>query len=215
MLDFVRRNAIRSTVVAVLSLLLFTGCDLFGGDDDDKEDDKKGTSVDSVLTDASITENDTVTLDKFSEYVLDGFVFVEEGAVLNIPAGTVIKGKPGEGLEASALIIARGGKINAQGTADKPIIMTALSDDVTEANDLDPTTQGLWGGLIVLGNAPVNTAAGVAQIEGIDPTDPRGEYGGSDAADNSGILKYISIRHGGSNIGEGNEINGLTFGGAG
>jgi hypothetical protein len=53
------------------------------------------------------------------------------------------------------------------------------------------------------------------QIEGIPASDPNGLYGGSDAADNSGVVKFISIRHGGANIGEGNEINGLTLGGVG
>ena len=69
--------------------------------------------------------------------------------------------------------------------------------------------------MIVLGNAPISADAASVQIEGIPPSDQNGFYGGSDAADNSGSIKYISIRHGGANIGEGNEINGLTLGGVG
>jgi hypothetical protein len=73
----------------------------------------------------------------------------------------------------------------------------------------------LWGGLIILGRAPISAEAEAMQIEGIPPSDLNGLYGGSVPDDNSGSLKYISIRHGGTNIGEGNEINGLTLGGVG
>lgn len=146
-------------------------------------------------------------------YILDGLVFVNEGQTLTIEAGTVIKGMPGQGEEASALIVARGGKIMAEGTAELPIIFTAESDDLAgSVPDLDA---GLWGGVIVLGNAKLNTVPSTQQIEGIDQLEPRGIYGGDDDEDNSGVLKYISIRHGGTDIGEGNEINGLTLGGVG
>ncbi|NNL32327.1 MAG: hypothetical protein HKO80_03880, partial [Flavobacteriaceae bacterium] len=77
--------------------------------------------------------------------------------------------------------------------------------------------RGLWGGLLVLGNAPCSFSGDIseAQIEGIPADDTFGLYGGTDAADNSGVIQYISIRHGGALIGEGNEINGLTLGGVG
>ena len=75
--------------------------------------------------------------------------------------------------------------------------------------------RGLWGGLIILGNARINVAGGSEQIEGIPVTESRGRYGGNDDADNSGRLQYVSIRHGGTNIGANNEINGVTFGGVG
>ena len=75
---------------------------------------------------------------------------------------------------------------------------------------------GLWGGLIVLGSAPISVKTGeTAQIEGIPVSDQNGLYGGANETDNSGVIKYVSIRHGGANIGEGNEINGLTLGGVG
>jgi hypothetical protein len=80
---------------------------------------------------------------------------------------------------------------------------------------MDSDLAGLWGGLIVLGNAPISADAESVQIEGIPVSDQNGLYGGTNATDNSGVLKYISIRHGGANIGEGNEINGLTLGGVG
>ena len=82
---------------------------------------------------------------------------------------------------------------------------------------MDQNNRGLWGGLIVLGYAPSSFPGDVdaLQIEGIPAEDSWGLYGGNDPNDNSGILKYISIRHGGALIGEGNEINGLTLGGVG
>lgn len=146
-------------------------------------------------------------------YLLDGFCFVDAGQVLTIEPGTVIKGKPGQGVNASALIIARGGKIMAEGTKEKPIIFTAEADDLNgSVGDMD---DGLWGGVILLGKARLNSVPKEQQIEGIPETEPRGIYGGDDDADNSGILKYISIRHGGTDIGAGNEINGLTCGAVG
>jgi hypothetical protein len=128
------------------------------------------------------------------------------------------------------LLIARGGKIIAEGTPQLPIIFTSIADEITpelveagefESPNLDPTVNGLWGGLIVLGKAKISPkpdASGEVisvQIEGIPTSDANGLYGGNDDTDNSGVLKYISIRHGGANIGSGNEINGLTLGGVG
>jgi hypothetical protein len=83
--------------------------------------------------------------------------------------------------------------------------------------NLDQNDRGLWGGLIVLGNAPCSFSGDVdaLQIEGIPAEDTWGLYGGNDSEDNSGVIKYVSIRHGGALIGEGNEINGLTLGGVG
>lgn len=69
--------------------------------------------------------------------------------------------------------------------------------------------------MLVLGNAPISADAPTVQIEGIPPSDQNGLYGGATPTDNSGTIRYISIRHGGTNIGEGNEINGLTIGGVG
>ncbi len=146
-------------------------------------------------------------------YLLKGFCFVDGGQTLTIEPGTVIKGKPGQGVNASALIIARGGKIMAEGTKEKPIIFTAEADDLNgSVGDMD---DGLWGGVILLGKARLNSVPKEQQIEGIPETEPRGIYGGDDDADNSGMLKYISIRHGGTDIGAGNEINGLTLGAVG
>lgn len=168
-----------------------------------------------TVTDASIQAGETVFWTADNTYVLDGIVWVDEGATLYIEAGTVIKGKPGEGLNSSALVVARGAKIYAEGTSDRPIIFTAESDDLSNPLVPDPGQNGLWGGLIMLGNATINRTPGETQIEGIDPNEPRNLYGGNDDNDNSGVLRYISIRHGGSTLFTDDEINGLTLGGVG
>lgn len=157
----------------------------------------------------------TRTLYKDTVYILDNKVFVNEGQTLTIQPGTVIKGEPGTGEAASALIVARGGKIIAKGTATEPIIFTTLSDDVNDPDDLQADVRGLWGGLIILGKARINDPTGKSAIEGIPTSEVRGLYGGDDDNDDSGELSYISVRHGGAEIGAGNEINGITFGAVG
>ncbi|NOY58199.1 MAG: T9SS C-terminal target domain-containing protein, partial [Calditrichaeota bacterium] len=168
-----------------------------------------------TVTDADIPANATVYWTADKTYLLDGRVFVDAGAVLNIEAGTVIKGKPGQGENASALIVARGGKIYAEGTATNPIIFTSENDDINNPTIPAANESGLWGGVILLGNAVINVPGGETNIEGIPTTESRGLYGGSDDDDCSGVLRYVSIRHGGTEIGEGNEINGLTLGAVG
>ncbi len=155
----------------------------------------------------------TVIWSNDKNYLISGFVFVNDGQTLTIEPGTVIRAKTGQGTLASALIVARGGHIIAEGTPSEPIIFTVEGDDLEGSVPLE--ARGLWGGVILLGNAPVNTDTGEDMIEGIPLSEPRGVYGGFDEDDNSGILRYVSIRHGGTNIGEGNEINGLTLGGVG
>jgi len=169
------------------------------------------------ITDADIAPGQTVNWTNDNIYLLDGLVFVEDGATLNIEAGTVVKFTPrAEVGNPSALVIARGAKIYAEGTADAPIIFTAEADDTNDDTDLGPTDNSLWGGLVILGygvtqkngNSDVN-------IEGIPTSEPRGAYGGDDNADDSGVLKYVSIRHGGRQIVSGNELNGLSLGAVG
>lgn len=172
-------------------------------------------------TDTSITANisENTTWEGGKVYTLGGRIAVLSGVTLTIEPGVIIKGEAGTGANATALVIARGGKLMAEGSASEPIIFTSIADEIEPGEiaspNLDPTLNGLWGGLIVLGNAPISADAASVQIEGIPPSDQNGLYGGSDADDNSGSIKYISIRHGGANIGEGNEINGLTLGGVG
>jgi hypothetical protein len=146
-------------------------------------------------------------------YHLNGGVFVEAGTTLHIEAGTIIKGMPGQGESAAYLCVARDGKIMADGTSTAPIIFTFEADPLDGSTPI--TTRGQWGGLLVLGNATLNSTPGVSAIEGVPTTEIRGQYGGSNDSDNSGIINYVSIRHGGIEIGAGNEINGLTLAGVG
>lgn len=173
---------------------------------------QNATAADIIVTDDG-SGTGTTTWTNDNTYILDGFVFVNDGQVLTIQEGTVIKGMSGTGADASALIVARGGQIFANGTADAPIVFTFEEDPLDGSIPYD--TRGQWGGLIVLGDATLNSSPGETQIEGIPETEERGLYGGSNDASNSGEIHYISIRHGGSDIGAGNEINGLTLGGVG
>lgn len=170
------------------------------------------TTVQTVTT-ATIDSmpSDTIKWNRNTLYKLSGFVFIGDNKVLEIEAGTIIQGMAGTGANASALIVARGGKIHAVGTVNNPIVFTFDGD----GGGTVATTRGQWGGLIILGKASLNSTGNESSIEGIPTTEIRGLYGGNDDMDNSGILKYISIRHGGSNIGSNNEINGLTLGGVG
>ncbi len=170
----------------------------------------------NVIT-GNITSN--TTWETGNVYILGGRVAVTNGATLTIQPGVIVKGEVGTGANATALIVARGAKLMAEGTAAQPIIFTTIADEIQPGQiaspNLEPTMDGLWGGVIVLGYAPISADAQAVQIEGIPASDPNGLYGGTSATDNSGVIRYISIRHGGANIGEGNEINGLTLGGVG
>jgi hypothetical protein len=176
-------------------------------------------NISVVEVKSNIEVSTTWTKDK--TYILAGRIIVTAGATLTIESGTIIKGRAGAGANASALVIARNAKIMAEGTASEPIIFTSEADVITsgmiESPNMPNNLNGLWGGVIVLGNAKASLKGNVSEqaIEGIPATDSNGKYGGSNDSDNSGVLKYISIRHGGANIGEGNEINGLTLGSVG
>ncbi|MEM9678931.1 MAG: hypothetical protein AAF901_01295 [Bacteroidota bacterium] len=216
-------------IALVSTTLVFTGC--FKDDDtpiiveettiinNNNTTDPDPDPCPVIAVTGAIASNTTWTNDNI--YQLNQKVVVGDGVTLTIEAGTIIKGSPGTGSLASALIVARGGTLNAVGTATEPIIFTSTSDNITcgqtAGTNLDENDRGLWGGLIVLGNAPCSFSGDVAeaQIEGIPADDTFGLYGGNVPGDNSGNMQYLSIRHGGALIGEGNEINGLTLGGVG
>ena len=198
----------------------------------DKEDDTDDTVTPPVETPGTVVVTSNITANTTWEagtiYQLAGRITVTAGATLTIEPGTIIKGEAGTGANATALLVARGGKLNANGTATSPIIFTSVADEIDYADltagnfgspNLESSVNGLWGGVIILGKAPISASNGgdisEVQIEGIPTSDLNGLYGGNDAADNSGTIRYISIRHGGTNIGAGNEINGLTLGGVG
>lgn len=151
-----------------------------------------------VILENEITSD--MTLKATDNNLLRGFVYVTDGVTLTIEPGTVIKG---EKATKGSLIVEPGGKIIAQGTAEKPIVFT--SDQATGSR-----AYGDWGGLILCGNAPVN-ATSKPQIEG----GPRTRYGGDQPEDNSGIVKYVRIEFAGYPLEPNKEINGLTCGGVG
>lgn len=136
---------------------------------------------------------------KKGTYLLKGWVYVGNGAELTIEPGTIIKG---DKQTKAALIVERGGKLIAQGTASAPIVFT--SEEAKGSRK-----PGDWGGVILCGKAKNNQTE--MQIEG----GPRTKHGGSDDADNSGVLSYVRIEFAGYPFEKDKEINGLTFGSVG
>lgn len=141
-------------------------------------------------------------------YQLSGKVYVTNGATLTIQPGTRIEGLyNSKNTLASALIITRGSKIMARGTASQPIVFTAQNGQ-----------KGGWGGIVILGKAVVNQGTECA-IEGIEAsTAPEGvdiHFGGTDNNDNSGVLSYVRVEYAGASIAPDNELNAFTFGGVG
>jgi hypothetical protein len=133
-------------------------------------------------------------------YVLRGAVFVEDGATLNIAAGTRIIGESGS---VGTLIVLQGGRLNAIGTAQAPIVFT--SDQA-----IGQRGRGDWGGLIINGRAPVNLEGGQGEGEG-----DTGVYGGTNPNDNSGVLRYVRVEFSGIEFSPDNELNGIAFQGVG
>lgn len=180
-----------------------------------------------------------------TEYVLEGFTFVMPGVVLEIEPGVIIRGQPAisDGDIPGSLLVTRGGEIQAVGTATDPIIFTTANvgtlaspvkwtgtdswvDADPKNNPLPPVVGGepavaQWGALTLLGYAPNNVGtadtgvAGEAYIEGYGLDDDRVTYGGWNPNDSSGSVKYVSIRHSGRSISEGDEQQGLTLGSVG
>ncbi len=151
------------------------------------------------LTVSGTIEADTTwTSDR--EVELDGAVFVASGATLTIEAGTQIFGSSASN---GMLVVARGGRLVAEGTAEAPIVMTSDQPEGQRA-------RGDWGGLIINGAAPLNLPGGVAEGEG-----DTGEYGGDDEDDDSGVLRYVRVEFAGAEISPDNELNGIAFQGVG
>lgn len=136
---------------------------------------------------------------KKGTYLLKGWVYIADGSTLTIEPGTVIKGDKDT---KAALIAERGGKLIAQGTATEPIVFTS---EMAKGS----RKPGDWGGIILCGKAQNNQ--NVMQIEG----GPRTKHGGTDNADNSGVLSYVRIEFAGYPFKTDQEINGLTFGSVG
>ncbi len=172
----------------LLSMIVFSSCD---------PTEEPTTPTEETTLKGSISASRT--LDASKKYTLSGFVYVEAGATLTIPAGTIIFG---DKATKGTLIVKPGAKIMAEGTASKPIVFTSGQPKGSRA-------AGDWGGIIILGKAKVNKSP--VTVEGENTT----TYGGTDDNDNSGILKYVRIEFAGIAFEPDKEINGLTLGGVG
>jgi hypothetical protein len=180
-----------------------------------------------VTTDIAVSTTWTAS----NTYNLQTQIYVLPGATLTIEPGTVIASDTGVG---GSLAVTRGAKIFALGTQEKPIIFTSKADVATWVGG-DPKTGAWreavneWGNLTlmgaayvsenaVVGNVPTPNAANVAPMEGLVagfPGDTKVLYGGGDDEDNSGTLRFVSLRYGGKVVALNNELNGLSLGGIG
>jgi hypothetical protein len=151
-----------------------------------------------IVVTGQVTGTETWTNNFY--YVLRGAVFVRDGATLNIQAGTRVIGESGS---VGTLIVLRGGRLNAIGTREQPIVFT--SDQAIGNRD-----RGDWGGLIINGRAPVNLEGGEGEGEA-----DTGVYGGTDPNDNSGTLRYVRVEYAGVEFSPDNELNGIAFQGVG
>lgn len=164
------------------------------------------STVEQTVLEGKISSDKTLKANY--TYTIRGIVYVTNGAKLTIEPGTLIHG---ETSSKGALVITRGSQIIADGTKDKPIVFTS---------DASLPKRGDWGGVVICGKAPTNASfngvAGVGQVEGgVNNGEGLGLYGGTDAADNSGILHYVRIEYAGYAYLPDNELNGLTLAGVG
>lgn len=152
---------------------------------------------------AGTIDKDTKLL-KRNTYQLVGVVYVTNNATLTIEPGTVIRG---DDKTCGTLVITNGAKIMAEGLETDPIVFTS-NKEKTERKPGD------WGGIIILGKAPINTLGGLHTLPfDLDPI--LNHYGGPDAEDNSGILKYVRIEYAGRKLSALKELNGLSLAGVG
>lgn len=179
-------------MIAMIGAMSLTSCS-----DEDNGDGGGGSGLGGDGVTLGGTVDGTLTLDASKEYHLTSALVVPEGATLEIPAGTTIKAAKGFG---NYILVERGGTIKAEGTATQPIVMTA--DDPN-------ATSGYWGGLIINGYAPISgETTGTEGMTEISNTIP---YGGTEADDNSGIIKYVELWYTGANNSDEIEHNGLTL----
>ena len=186
--------------VCSLSLLaLLSGCS--DEESTSTETADTGTPVATEITVSSDITADT-TWASGSIVTLSTLIVVTGNATLTIEPGVIVKGDNG-----SALVISRGAKLNAAGTAASPIVFTSSKPEGSRAS-------GDWGGVVLLGSATINLAGGAGNIEGM-PAGPASLYGGTDDASSCGTLTYVRIEFAGYVFGTDNELNGLTVGGCG
>ena len=180
------------TMSMLAGMTAFTSCD--NEDGNDPTPVPEPNPVEYKL-EGEITSD--MTLEAGQTYTLSGGVHVKKGATLSIPEGVKIVAQYDD--VADYILIEQGAKINAIGTAEKPIVMTSSKEEV-----------GAWGGLHICGYAHTNVSGGtgVSEIGGAT-------YGGDDDADNSGTLKYIRLEYTGFALDEEHESNGISFYGVG
>jgi hypothetical protein len=198
----------------ILFALILAACGGGGSGDDDPQPDAP-PSVDGPPGGQIIRLNDDITSDTTftanNVYVIPRLkqLFVQPGATLTIEPGTVIKGEQG-----SVLVVTRGARIVADGTAEDPILFTTNQPDAQK-------TRGHWGGVLVLGAAPVNVnvlstpPSEEATFEAFTSAIPEGKFGGNNATDDSGVLRYVRIEFAGYNFVSDREFNNLTLCGVG
>ena len=187
-----RKNWKFAAMTLVAGMALFTtAC---SSDDDPSANTGNGNGTEeSYVLDKDITEN--VTLETGKNYTLNGGIHVKAGATLTIQPGVTITAKHDGTVD--YILVEQGAKIDAQGTASQPIVMTSEKKEA-----------GAWGGLHICGYAHTNNGSGSSEI-GNAP------YGGNNDADNSGTLKYIRLEYTGYAFDEEHEANGVSFYGVG
>lgn len=164
---------------------------------------KAASLADDIATDTCWTADTVYTINPKAD---GSYMKVLSGATLTIEAGTTVLGGTG-----SALIVTRGARIVAEGTAAKPIVFTSAK----AAGSRGLGTSGDWGGLLLLGAAPTNWVGNNQLFEALPESDTYGYYGGDNASDDSGVLKYVRIEFAGNEYATGKEFNGLTLCGVG
>ena len=152
---------------------------------------------------AGTIDKDT-RLTKRNTYQLVGVVYVTNNATLTIEPGTVIRG---DDKTCGTLVITNGSKIMAEGLETDPIVFTSNKETVERK-------PGDWGGIIILGKAPINTLGGLHTLP-FDLEPMLNHYGGQDAEDNSGILKYVRVEYAGRKLSSLKELNGISLAGVG
>src|SRR5690606_10355066 len=181
-------------------------------DDSDDTDPDSGTDPDpdpvdcpdledreEVLVSGEIDEDTTWTCDNL--YILTDLTFLVDGSTLTVEPGTVVQGDVG-----AALVSTVGSRLVAEGQANAPVVFTSS----LEEGDRGP---GDWGGLVLLGAAPINVSGGVDSVEGIASSDAAGEYGGDDEDHDCGSLEYVRVEFAGYEIATDNELNGISVAG--
>ena len=145
-----------------------------------------------------------MTLSRTNTYQLVGVVYVTNKATLTIESGTVIRG---DKESCGTLVITRGSKIMAEGNETAPIVFTSN-------NSISDRRPGDWGGIIILGDAPINRIGGIGYLD-LNLIPEVSYYGGNNEDDNSGILKYVRIEYSGRKLKASKELNGLSLAGVG